>query len=124
MRRTLTLIAGGAALAVGLTACGDSGGGGGTAGGCTPDSSFTVNALDKLSFDKDAYEASAGCIEVTYRNEGSLAHTLLVKEQAGFKLSVGDEDTGTITLESGTYRLYCDIPGHESAGMHAQLTVS
>lgn len=123
MRRSLTLIAGAAALSATLAACGDSGGG--DAAGCSPiDSSFTVSALDKLKFDKDAYEADASCIEITYRNEGSLAHTLLVKEHAGFKLSVGDEDTGTITLEPGTYRLYCDVPGHESAGMHAELTVS
>jgi plastocyanin len=123
MRRPLTLIAGAAALAATLAACGDSSGG--EAAGCSPiDSSFTVGALDKLAFDEDAYEAGASCIEITYRNEGSVAHTLLVKDQAGFKLSVGNEDTGTITLEPGTYRLYCDVPGHESAGMHAELAVS
>lgn len=125
MRRTLTLtlLAGAAALAVTLAACGDSGDGG-DAAGCTPDSSFTVEALDKLTFDKDAYEATAGCVEITYRNGGSLPHTLLVKGRTGFKLSVGNEDTGTITLEPGMYRLYCDVPGHEAAGMHAELTVS
>jgi plastocyanin len=124
MRRPLALIAGAAALATTLAACGDSGGGG-SAEGCSPiDSSVTVGALDKLAFDKDAFDAEASCVEITYRNEGSLAHTLLVKDHAGFKLSVGDEDTGTITLEPGTYRLYCDVPGHESAGMHAELTVT
>ena len=123
MRRTLICIAGAAALATTLTACGDKGGGGASA--CTPaDSSITVGALDKLQFDAPAYDASAGCIEVTYKNEGSLAHTLLVKGQPGFKLAIGDQDVGTITLDAGTYTLYCDITGHEAAGMKANLTVS
>lgn len=126
MRRTLISIAGAVALASTLTACGDSGSGDDdAAGACSPiDSSVDVEASDDLKFDADAYEAGAGCIEVTYTNEGSVAHTLLVKDQPGFKLSIGDTDTGTVTLEAGTYTIYCDIPGHEAAGMHAELTVS
>jgi plastocyanin len=123
MRRTLICIAGATALATTLTACGDNGSGG--AAGCTPiDSSVTVVAQDALKFDAETYGAGAGCIELTYRNDGKLAHTLLVKGQSGFKLSVGDEDTGTIELDAGTYTIYCDLPGHEAAGMKARLTVS
>jgi len=125
MRRTSISLAGAAALALILGACGDSDDGGQAADGCNPaDSSITVEAQDKLSFDADSYEADAGCVEFTYVNAGSIAHTLLVKGQSGFKLSVGDEDSGSITLDPGTYTLYCDIAGHESAGMHAELTVS
>ena len=36
-----------------------------------------MGANDSLKFDADSYEADAGCIEVTYTNEGSTAHTLL-----------------------------------------------
>ena len=43
---------------------------------------------------------------------------------SGFKLSVGDEATGTVELTPGTYTLFCDLPGHESAGMKATLTVT
>jgi uncharacterized cupredoxin-like copper-binding protein len=35
--------------------------------------------------------------------------------------SEGDTDVGTADLEPGEYRLYCDVPGHES--MEATLTV-
>jgi uncharacterized cupredoxin-like copper-binding protein len=51
-------------------------------------------------------------------------HTLLVDEVDDFKLQVntnGDTDTGTVELEPGEYRLYCDVPGHTS--MEATLTV-
>lgn len=126
MRSTLLSIAGAVALAITLTACGDTGGGGGgSASGCTPaDSSIEVGALDKLRFDAEAYDAKAGCVEITYKNEGGIAHTLLVRGQSGFKLAIGDQDTGSIELDAGTYELYCDVAGHEAAGMKADLTVS
>ena len=66
------------------------------------------------------------CREVTidYENGGNLTHTLLIDGVDDFKLSVsanGDTDEGTAELEPGDYRIYCDIPGHES--MEAMLTV-
>jgi plastocyanin len=126
MRRTLLSLTGAAALALTLSACGDSGSDDAASDGCTPvDGTFTVHAKDALKFDAEEYTADAGCIEVTYTNDGSLAHTLLIKDQPDFKkLSIGDTDKGTVTLEPGTYTIYCDIAGHESAGMEAELTVS
>jgi plastocyanin len=124
MRPPLLSLAAAAALATVLTACGGDDGGG-DAGGCTPaDAEVTVHAKDALKFDADAYESKAGCIEVSYVNDGSVAHTLLVKGKSGFKLSVGDTDSGTVELPAGTYELYCDVPGHEAAGMKADLEVS
>ena len=37
--------------------------------------------------------------------------------------SPGKAVGGTVTLPAGTYTMYCDIPGHEAAGMHATVTV-
>jgi uncharacterized cupredoxin-like copper-binding protein len=123
MRRPLLPLAAAAALATALTACG--GDDGGEASSCSPpDSEITVHALDELKFDADAYDGEAGCIELTYVNDGSVAHTLLVKGKSGFKLSIGDTDTGTIDLPAGTYELFCDVAGHEGAGMRADLAVS
>jgi plastocyanin len=123
MRRNLLCLASAATLALTLGACGDSGSDD-KAAAYTPDGELTVAAQDALKFDAEAYDAEGPCIDVTYANAGSVAHTLLVKGESGFKLSVGDTDTGTIELEPGTYTLYCDIAGHEAAGMHADLTVS
>jgi plastocyanin len=126
MRRTPLTVAGAAvALAITLAACGgDDGDTGSTptsseSGG----SSIVVKARDQLKFDKDAYEAEAGTVDVTYQNTGSVAHTLLIKGKSGFKLAVGSTDEGSIDLDPGTYTLYCDIAGHEAAGMKAELTV-
>ena len=68
-----------------------------------------------------------GSVAIRYTNAGAIQHTLLIDGVSGFKLDVtsaGDVDTGTAQLEPGTYTLYCDVAGHRSAGMEAQLTVS
>jgi plastocyanin len=121
MRRTLLSLAAVAALAAPLTACGGSDD---DASGCTPATSdLAVGAQDDLKFDAERFEADAGCIEVTYTNEGNIAHTLLIKGESGFKLSVGDTDTGNVDLPAGTFVLFCDVSGHEAAGMEAELVV-
>ena len=102
-------------------ACGGSDDG---ASGCTPvDSELAVGAEDSLKFDEDSYDTDAGCVEVTYTNDGSTAHNLLIEGESGFKLSVGDVDTGTVELAAGNYELYCDVAGHQAAGMVADLSV-
>ena len=111
---------------------GDSAGGGGDDGLSTDDGgdgggdggTVTVVAEDSLSFDRDAYTASAGDVTFDYENGGNLTHTLLVDGVDDFELRVtsgGDTDEGTVQLDAGEYRIYCDIPGHES--MEATLTV-
>jgi plastocyanin len=121
MRRPLTALATAAALAATLVACGGSDD---DASGCTPGPKVTVGAEDDLKFDAESFETEAGCIEITYENNGSVAHTLLIKGKSGFKLSVGNVDTGTVELTAGTYELFCDIAGHEAAGMKADLSVT
>lgn len=114
------VLVGGAVLA----GCGDNGGERADESSCDPaDSTVTVHGLDNLKFDSEAYEASTGCIELQYVNDGNVAHTLLV-DGYDFKLTIGKTDEGRIELEPGTYRLYCDIAGHERAGMVAELIVT
>ena len=122
MRRTLLSLAVTAVLFAPLAACG---GDDDAASGCTPPTDeLEVGANDDLTFDAEGYEADAGCIDVTYTNDGSIDHTLLIKEKSGFKLAVGDTDSGTVDLPAGSYVLFCDIAGHEAAGMEAELVVT
>ena len=127
MRRTTLLTVGALALTAPLVAA--CGGGGSktpsassTTGG--PHSSLTVHAKDALKFDKTAYTATAGTVDVTYVNDGTIAHTLDIQNVKGFKLGIGTTDHGTVDLKPGTYTIFCDLPGHEAAGMKATLTVS
>jgi len=113
------------AVAVALSACSSS-----TA---TPETlpatvGLEVHAVSGLKFDKSAYEATAGDIEIGYVNEDTIRHTLVVVDgdtkMGSFELQVnkrGDTDFGSINLPAGNYVLLCTVPGHQS--MKADLTV-
>jgi plastocyanin len=87
-----------------------------------------VHAVSGLKFDKAAYDATAGDIEVGYVNDDSIRHTLVVVQDgtkvANFELKVnakGSTDVGSVSLTAGNYVLMCTVPGHEN--MKADLTV-
>ena len=113
------------AVAVALSACSSS-----TA---TPETlpatvGLEVHAVSGLKFDKSAYEATTGDIEIGYVNEDTIRHTLVVVDGdtkvGSFELQVnkrGDTDFGSINLPAGNYVLLCTVPGHQS--MKADLTV-
>lgn len=85
----------------------------------------TVVAQD-VAFGAATYEADAGTVELEYVNEGVIQHSLLIEGVDDFRLAVdsrGDTDRGSVELEPGSYVLICDIPGHEQAGMVADLEV-
>jgi plastocyanin len=99
----------------------------------TPDTvpagtNLEVRAVSGLRFDKTAYEVAAGESFVAYVNDDTIRHTLVVVKDgttvSGFELQVnkkGDIDSGSVTLDPGTYELFCTVPGHQS--MKAALTV-
>ena len=126
-RRLAVLISTTAMLMFGGTSCGsdDRPVNGRSAKGPSGDSGLTVIAKD-ISLFPATFRAGAGDVHVTYRNEGSIQHTLLIDGVDGFKLDVaakGDVDDGSVTLAPGSYTLYCDVAGHREAGMEASLTI-
>src|SRR5207237_1339769 len=67
----------------------------------------------------------AGTITFDVKNAGKIQHDLAVKGGPKTKLiSPGGSAQLTVTLKPGTYHLYCTVPGHEQAGMKADITVS
>lgn len=132
MRRPIVFLSAVVLGALAIGACGDddepSAAGGGpseTSGGAGDGSSLEVVAHD-IRFDAERYEVAAGPVEVRYRNEGSINHTLVIEGVDGFELEVtsnGDVDEGTVELEADTYTIYCSVPGHREAGMEATLVV-
>jgi plastocyanin len=86
---------------------------------------ITVEAFD-IHFDVGDIKTKAGPLTITLVNRGSLEHTLRIEDK-DFELKVkgnGDEDTGTVDLEPGTYEYDCTIPGHASQGMKGEIQVS
>ena len=127
MVRSFGLVALGAVVGLGLAACGDDDSPNGAASSpSSSESSVTVVAED-ISLDESTYRAEAGSVAITYRNDGSIEHTLVIDGVDGFKLDVpanGDVDEGSVDLQSGEYTIYCDVPGHRDAGMEATLEVA
>lgn len=84
----------------------------------------TIKAGD-LFFEPEQLTVPAGEVGFTLVNVGVQPHTLKIDDPKLY-LAVaieGDKETGSVTLAPGTYQMYCDIPGHQAAGMEAQLTV-
>jgi plastocyanin len=114
------------AATLALAACGGSSG----SDTSTPsDADVVVNAVEGILWEKDAYTATAGEVTIEAVNNSSAPHNLHLLDSAnvdlGIKLDIpvkGRSDSGTLTLQAGTYTIICTIPGH--AAMKATLTVS
>ena len=110
-----------------LAACGS--GGTSAPAETLPAGALVVTAVSGLRFDAETYgPVAAGDIVFGYQNEDSIRHTLIIAKAdtkvPNFKLVVaqkGDVDSGSVTLDAGTYTLICDVPGH--GNMKASLTV-
>lgn len=69
----------------------------------------------------------AGSVKFIIKNEGTIEHNFVVKElnqELAQSIPAGQSKEVSTTLKPGTYTLICNIPGHEDAGMHVQLTVT
>lgn len=125
MHRTPTLVAAAVALVL-LAGCGGDDDAASDVEGGTRDDGTVVVVAEDIGFGADSYEADAGTVAFEYVNEGVIQHSLVIDGNDDFRLLVesrGDTDEGEVELEAGSYRLICDIPGHEQAGMVADLEV-
>ena len=94
-----------------------------------PNLDIIVDAVPSLRFDAATYgPVKAGEVSFGYVNKDSVRHTLIVVKDntkiPNFKLVIaekGSVDSGSVTLQAGTYTLLCDVPGHSN--MKATLTV-
>jgi plastocyanin len=72
---------------------------------------------------------SPGTYTFDLTNKGQVGHDLVVDGPGVSNEKTPVIDSGktaklTVDLKSGTYKLYCSVPGHEQAGMKLQLKVS
>ena len=87
---------------------------------------LTIAAIDGTAFQSTAATAKAGSITVSMPNKSALQHNIALKGvsgAAGKIVSQGATSTFTVTLKAGKYTFYCQVPGHEAAGMKGTLTV-
>ena len=72
-------------------------------------------------------------VKFVFKNEGAAQHTFVIsdhnnKDVENLKINVavnpGETQETTINAPAGTYYFWCDIPGHEQAGMWGILKVT
>jgi hypothetical protein len=73
----------------------------------------------------------AGSAIVELQNRGEDAHNLRIErlDGSGAPLNVPLAEAGEVksasgSLAAGRYKVYCALPGHDAAGMHATLDVN
>jgi plastocyanin len=115
----------GAATTPATTDGGAAGGGGGDAGG---GQTLTVTADEggSLEWAPTQLNATAGSVTIELDNPSSTPHN--VEVEGGGVDEVSDtitESTASVTvdLQAGEYIYYCNVPGHQDAGMEGTLTV-
>jgi len=88
------------------------------------DGKITVDAFD-IHFDVGTIKTTAGPLEVTFTNKGSLEHTFKIEgTDLDLKANHGKTATGTVTLAKGTYKYECTVDGHAQQGMKGEIEVS
>jgi plastocyanin len=132
-----------AIAALGLAACGgdddDNGGstaaatpatttGGGGAGGGGSTVDISTPPGSDLAFDQTDVSAKAGRVTVDFNNQQATPHDVVIQDSSGQELGKTDLISSStastdVELQPGTYTFFCDVPGHEEAGMKGTLTV-
>lgn len=113
------------ACGVALVACVACGGGGASyqepAG--PPVATLSLRS-GNLYFKPSKLTAPAGVVKISVKNESG-THTLDIHEVKGFEIDLsGSGGSKKVRLGAGkTYHFYCNIPGHEAAGMKGTITV-
>jgi len=138
------VLAVGAIAALGLAACGgDDDDAGGTTAAATPPATTTGGAggggggskVDistpsgsDLAFDQSNVSAKAGRVTIDFDNKQATPHDVVIEDSSGQQLGKTDLISSStastdVELQPGTYTFFCDVPGHEEAGMKGTLTV-
>lgn len=80
-------------------------------------------ALSTMTFHPGTYEFVAV-------NKGQASHNLVIsgpgvnQVKTPGLISPGAQEPVTVTLQKGTYDVYCGVPGHKAMGMDVHITVS
>lgn len=82
---------------------------------------------EEFSFSPSSLPLKAGeKVEVTFTNVGSIVHNFVVEGVGVATKTIGPGQTDTVEFTapaSGTYVLFCSVPGHRGKGMEGSLIV-
>lgn len=79
----------------------------------------------EFSLEHSVSTVKAGEVTFAIKNDGFIEHNFII-EGVDSKIDVilpQEATTFTVNLSPGTYRLVCNLPGHEEAGMVSEIKV-
>lgn len=85
-----------------------------------------VEVIEKeFSIEPEVSTINAGKVTFVVKNEGALEHNFVIEglDQKVELILPLESETLEVNLSAGTYKLVCNLPGHEEAGMVAEITV-
>jgi uncharacterized cupredoxin-like copper-binding protein len=126
--RSLRVATAAAALIVVLAACGGGSGGGSSSPPASSGKKIDVTLKDFSITLAGGSTVQPGTYTFVVTNQGPSDHNLTVdgpgvSDQATPTFGKGTQNL-TVTLKSGTYDLFCSVPGHKALGMDTKLTVA
>lgn len=74
--------------------------------------------------------STGGIVTFQVTNAGAIEHDFTIRDKAGTTvgqipiLAVSESKPLRVTLAAGTYQMICTLPGHATAGMMGEITVS
>jgi uncharacterized cupredoxin-like copper-binding protein len=87
--------------------------------------------MTEYKFDPADITAPAGKVVFYLVNAGTLSHDMVIAKPDGSVVtrselvSAGDQFVFNVdNIPAGSYKIYCDQPGHQDAGMKGTLTIS
>lgn len=85
--------------------------------------------LSEYKIDMPTTTVKAGLVNFRVTNSGTIEHNFQVDGQGVLKnfdnnLKPGETETLQVTLQPGTFKVYCTLDGHKDLGMLVNLTVT
>jgi plastocyanin len=89
---------------------------------------ISADPSGQLAFQEKTVTSKPGPVKIDFTNQTPVGHDVKIADSkgdllGGTDLVTGGTGTATVDLPKGTYTFYCDVPGHEQAGMKGTLTV-
>src|SRR3954447_598108 len=99
-----------------------------SAGGPGGTVAISADPTRQLALQQKSVTTQAGAVTIDFTNQSPVGHDVKVEDSTGKQfggtdLVTGGKGTATVQLAPGNYTFYCDVPGHQEAGMEGRLTV-